>query len=302
MDSADKPQNVGVGINCKHILVFDGLFNAWNRMTIKAIYNDLAAGYDSADQFGAIHKSHHVALEQIARLDLAKRSHCKVLDLGVGDGAFLLRLKNQLPHAEFTGLDVSSEMLKRATDTLALTAIESSAADVMNYIPAHTQDIVLAHFINAYIPTHTLFNAAQHLMRSTGYFSMITTTYDSFPVAQKYLADCIAQGSLLSSVVGHYYKSIVKQTTVAASQSELVSAFSEHGFEIIEHLRIEIPIVLNNIEELAAFGIDGTWFLNSLSIRLLPRQFLINRLKRLFGKIFEFPYHDTHIIDVVLAR
>nr|WP_232002385.1 hypothetical protein [Legionella sainthelensi] len=39
---------------------------------------------------------------------------------------------------------------------------------------------------------------------------MITTTYDSFPVAQQCLAEFISTGSILSSVVGHYYKSIVK--------------------------------------------------------------------------------------------
>ncbi|MFZ4077254.1 MAG: class I SAM-dependent methyltransferase [Legionellaceae bacterium] len=271
-------------------------------MTSKAIYNDFAAGYAGADQFGAIRQSHDVAMQQLMALGLEARSTCKVLDLGVGDGAFLKRLSEHLPCAEFTGLDVSSEMLKRAQQTLPLTTIESSAADVMNFLPAHTQDLVLAHFINAYLPTHTLFSAAHELIRSTGYYSMITTTYDSFPVAQQYLANCIAEGTILSSVVGHYYKSIVKQTTVAASQAELLSAFSRHNFEIVAHQRIELPIVLNSIEELASFGIDGTWFLNSLSIRILPRQFLLNRLKRLFSKIFTFPYYDTHIIDVVLAR
>ncbi|MEX0914080.1 MAG: hypothetical protein WDZ57_03920 [Demequina sp.] len=50
------------------------------------------------------------------------------------------------------------------------------------------------------------------------------------------------------------------------------------------------------------FGIEGTWFLNSLSIRMLPKNFLLQRLKRLFSKIFTFPYEDTHIIDVVLAK
>ena len=78
--------------------------------------------------------------------------------------------------------------------------------------------------------------------------------------------------------------------------------FKQHQFEVIAHKRIEIPIILNNIDELALFGIDGTWFLNSISIRMLPKYFLIQRLKRLFSKIFTFPHHDTHIIDIVLAK
>ena len=271
-------------------------------MTTKAMFNDFALGYSCADQFGAISESHRIALEQFSALDLDTRSTCKVLDLGVGDGAFLKRLKIKLPHAEFTGVDVSSAMLKIAQETLPLTTIESSAEHILNYIPAQSQDLVLAHFINAYMPTSTLFTAARQLVRPSGYFSMITTTYDSFPLAQQYLADCIAKGTLLSSVVGHYYKSVVKQTPVAASKTELLSAFKAHHFEVVKHYRLEIPLVFDDIEALAAFGIDGTWFLNSLSIKLLPRQFLVNRMKRLFSKMFTFPYYDTHIIDVVLAR
>lgn len=271
-------------------------------MTLKAMYNQIADNYAPANQFGAISKSHLVAIEQMKRFHLGMKSQYKVLDLGVGNGAFLLELQRIMPEATFTGIDVSSEMLKKAKEALAMTTIETSAADADKFLPTHSQDLVLAHFINAYIPINVLFDEAKYLTRSNGHYSMITTTYDSFPNAQRQLAEFIAQDSLLSSVVGHYYKSIVKNTTVAANQEELLLAFKQHQFDIIAHERLEIPVVLNNVDELAHFGIEGTWFLNTLSIRMLPKKFLIDRLKKLFSKIFTFPYHDTHIIDVVLAR
>lgn len=271
-------------------------------MSLKAMYNQIAENYATANRFGAISESHHVAIEQMKKFYLGLKPNYKVLDLGVGDGAFLQKLQHVMPLAEFTGIDVSSEMLKKASDTLPLKGIECSAAEASRFLPAHSQDLVLAHFINAYIPISTLFDEAKFLTRANGHFSLITTTYDSFPVAQQQLAEFIAQDSLLSSVVGHYYKSIVKNTTVAANRDELTLAFKQNQFEIIAHQRLEIPITLNNIDELALFGIEGTWFLNTLSIRMLPKYFLIQRLKRLFNKIFTFPYHDTHIIDVVLAR
>lgn len=271
-------------------------------MSLKAMYNQIAENYATANRFGSISESHAIAIEQIIKSYLGIKPHYKVLDLGVGDGAFLKKLSAIMPQAEFTGIDVSQEMLKNASDALALKTIEASAADASKFLPVHSQDLVLAHFINAYIPINTLFDEAKLLTRSNGHFSMITTTYDSFPVAQKQLAEFIAQDSILSSVVGHYYKSIVKNTTVAASEDELMLAFKQHQFDIVEHKRLEIPITLNNIDELALFGIEGTWFLNTLSIRMLPKNFLIARLKRLFSRIFTFPYHDTHIIDVVLAK
>lgn len=267
------------------------------------MYNTIASQYDTADCFGSISDSHKCALEQIERSIIGYKPHFKILDLGVGDGAFLRKLKTEMPEADFTGIDVSGEMLKIARDGLSpFTAIETSAAEASHFIPAHSQDLVLAHFINAYIPTNILFNQAQTLARSNGHFSMITTTYESFPVAQQHLADFIAKGTILSNIVGHYYKAVVKNTPVAAGADDLLQAVLRHNFQVIEHKRLHIPITLNNIDELSLFGIEGAWFLNTLSIPVLPKNFLLQRIKRLFEKIFTFPYHDTHVIDVILAK
>lgn len=271
-------------------------------MPLKAMYDKYANTYDIADLFGAISKSHKIAINQINKNNLALKPGYKVLDFGVGNGVFLKHLQDLFPKAVFTGIDISSEMLKIASQRLELTTIEASAAQACQFLPHHSQDLVVAHFINAYIPIHTLFNQAKLLTKANGCFSLITTTYDSFPVAQKNLADFIAKESLLSRIVGHYYKSIVKNTTVASSEEELLQTFSKYDFKVIEHQRLHIPIVINDINELAQFGIDGTWFLNTLSIRILPKHFLIQRLKRLFNKMFTFPYKDTHVIDIVLAK
>ncbi|MGC1181699.1 class I SAM-dependent methyltransferase [Legionella sp.] len=271
-------------------------------MSLKAMYNEIAENYTTANRFGAISKSHQVAIAQMQKFYLGMKPHYKILDLGVGDGAFLQKLQKTMPQAEFTGIDVSSEMLRQAKKNLSLVTIECSAAQASKFLPPHSQNLILAHFINAYIPINVLFNEAKLLTRANGHFSMITTTYDSFPVAQQQLAEFISQDSILSSVVGHYYKSIVKNTSVAANNDELMRTFKQHRFEVIAHQRLEVPITIHTIDELTHFGIEGTWFLNTLSIRMLPKNFLIQRLKRLFSKIFTFPYHDTHIIDVVLAK
>jgi ubiquinone/menaquinone biosynthesis C-methylase UbiE len=271
-------------------------------MSLKAMYNNIANHYAIANRFGSISESHECAIAQIKRAHLGLRPKYKVLDLGVGNGTFLQRLQAEMPYADFTGIDISGEMLANAQKLFPLKTIEASATDASHYLPHHSQDLILAHFINAYLPIRTLFKQAKLLTRANGHFSLITTTYESFPVAQQQLADFIANDSILSSIVGHYYKAIVKNTTVAAGEEELLHSFEQSHFNIVEHQRLHIPIVLNDIDELARFGIEGTWFLNSLAIRMLPKNFLIQRLKRLFSRIFTFPYHDTHVIDVVLAK
>lgn len=271
-------------------------------MTLKSIYDDIAKQYGTADLFGSITQSHEIAIQQIQQSSLPENSSCQVLDFGVGNGAFLQKLQHLLPHAFFSGIDVSSQMLKIAQQKLPMKAIEASAVDASQYIDSRSQDLVLAHFINAYMPINQLFEQAALLTKDQGYFSFITTTYESFPKAQHYLAQFISKETLLSRIVGHYYKSVVKNTTVAANKTALFEAFKTHGFTIMAHQRIEIPITLKNINELAQFGIEGTWFLNTLSIRVLPKNFLIQRLKRIFDRIFEFPYQDSHVIDIILAK
>ena len=271
-------------------------------MSLKAMHNTIAGHYETANRFGAISQSHTYAIQQILHEYSVFKPHFKVLDLGVGDGAFLAKLREHMPESDFTGIDVSSEMLDLARSILPITTIETSATQASQYLPHHSQDLVLAHFVNAYIPIQKLFAQAKMLTKANGYFSIITTTYESFPHAQQQLAEFVAEESLLSRIVGHYYKGIIKNTTVATGHGELLEAIEAHNFEIVDYQRLKIPIRLENIEELAVFGIEGTWFLNSLSIKMLPKYFLIQRLTRLFSKIFTFPYEDTHIIDVVLAR
>lgn len=271
-------------------------------MSLKAMYNNTVSCCTTANRFGSISASHKCAIHQILKAHLGFKPQYKILDFGVGDCTFLKQLQEHLPHSKYTGIDISGEMLKNAKAMLPLTTIETSATEASHFLPHHSQDLVLAHFINAYIPIDKLFNQANLLTRANGHFSLITTTYDSFPNAQQQLAEFVSQESILSRIVGHYYKAIVKNTTVAAGESELMQAFTKHQFEIVDHQRLSIPITLNNIDELALFGLDGTWFLNSLAIRMLPKNFLIQRLKRLFSKIFTFPYKDYHVIDVVLAK
>lgn len=270
-------------------------------MTYKAIYNAIAKRYDIADQFGSISKSHDIAIQQIETVMKGHHLPVKVLDLGIGNGAFLHKLLPILKQAKLTGIDISPEMIKLAQQNLPIRCIEASATEASHYLPMHSQDLILAHFVNAYIPINTLFEQARLLTRTCGYFSIITTTYESFPEAQKMIAEFISEDSIVGRLVGHYYKNLVRNTTVASGKADLFNTLYNHGFNIVEHRRLKIPVRLDTINDLILFGIDGTWFLNTLSMRMLPKHFLIERLKRLFERIFTFPYEDTHVIDIVLA-
>ncbi|HAF87902.1 MAG: methyltransferase [Legionellaceae bacterium] len=270
-------------------------------MSLKAMYNT-PSPLVIADQFGSITTAQLAAVEQISQQRLGKRLGYKVLDFGVGNGLFLKKLQQCMPQADFTGIDISTRMLVEARKNLALTVIEGNATQASRYLPLCSQDLVLAHFINAYVSIPDLFKEARILTRPNGFFSFITTTYESFPLAQARLANFIAADSFIGTTIGHYYKAMIKNTTVVGGKHELVNMLAQQTFTIKKHRRLAIPITLNTPDELALFSLEGTWFLNSLPLRMLPKPFLLARLKKLFSKIFEFPYHDTHIIDIVLAQ
>jgi ubiquinone/menaquinone biosynthesis C-methylase UbiE len=266
-------------------------------------YDNIAKCYNLADRFGSISKSHEIAIQQILKHHIQlDKDIIRILDLGVGDGKFLQNLRTHFPNAEMYGFDVSKEMLKIAQENLDFHAIHASAANADRCLPLHLQDLVLAHFINAYVPMDKLFQQAQWMTKANGYFSFITSTYESFPQSQAQLANYVASDSILGNLVGHYYKSVVAKTTVASGREEIIQQMQHFGFHIVEEQRIVIPIEFKNINDMAEFGIDGTWFLNSIANSPIPKQFFIERLKRFFNKIFTFPYQDEHIIDILLVK
>jgi ubiquinone/menaquinone biosynthesis C-methylase UbiE len=272
-------------------------------LSLKKMYDTIASNYNTADMFGSISKSHAVALLQIKALleNMNDKPWC-VTDLGVGDGHFLSQLKGLINNAHMTGIDISKEMLLKAALRLPLTTIQAKANEASYYLPLHNQDLVLAHFINAYVPIDELLKTANYLTKSNGYFSFITTTYESFPASQKALADFIAKDTLIARLIGHYCKTVANNTTVASNLEELNLSFHRHDFNIVSHERIHVPIYLKSIHELIQFGIDGTWFLNAVSVKMLPKNFLISRLKKICPHIVTFPHQDTHIIDIILAK
>lgn len=273
-------------------------------MSLKPRYDNVADSYTTAsDHFGAISLSHECAIRQIVNAGFDFPPPYKILDLGVGNGAFLQKLQVHFPESHFTGIDISAEMLKLAQKALSsLVTIKASAADVSQFLPQNSQDLVLAHFLNAYVPSEQLFNQAYLLTSSNHYFSMITTTYDSFRSGQLQLDQFCSKKLLLNRIVNRYYKTVIQNTTVAQNEHELMQLFSDHQFDIVDHQRLTISITFDNIDDLFLFGIEGGWFLNGIPSTFLPKKFIRWIWRLVVCKIITFPYKDIHVIDVVLAR
>lgn len=184
---------------------------------IASYYDSMGESYSTADIFGSLSKSREVALKQVHESEFFTHPHqYRILDLGVGDGSFLKLMHQNIPQAELTGIDVSKEMLRVAKSQVNFHDIQCSAADADKHLPIHTQDLVIAHFISAYVPIQTLFHQAKLMTKAEGLFSFVTSTYESFPESQTQIAKFVAKDSLLGNLVGHYYKTILSKTPVAS--------------------------------------------------------------------------------------
>ncbi len=271
---------------------------------IASYYDNISKNYyNTADIFGVLSQSCHTAAQQALGSELLSHPHhLRILDLGVGDGTFLKLMHQNIPNAELTGIDVSKEMLKIAQLQVPFHSIQCSAADADKHLPIHSQDLIIAHFISAYVPVRILFQQAKTMSKANGYFSFVTSTYESFPESQTQIANFVAQDTLIGNLVGHYYKSILSRTPVASGMDEIHQLIEEFDFKLVHHQRIEIPIYFEDIEKLTEYAIHGGWFFNLLPETSFAKDFILERIKRFVARILKFPHRDTQVIDVLLLK
>ncbi len=119
----------------------------------------LSARYDALPyRHGAIPESHPARLGAIARLlgiAAAAPDHCRVLELGCGEGMNLLPLAERFPQSHFTGVDFSSGQIttaEAARQAAGLANVRLECADLRDYQPeAGGFDYVIAHGVYSWV-------------------------------------------------------------------------------------------------------------------------------------------------------
>ena len=120
----------------------------------------LRARYDAIPyRHGAIPHSHPARIGAIARLlgmNAAAPDRCRVLEIGCAEGMNLLPLAERLPHAQFTGVDVSTKQIATAEAARTACGIVNArflCADLREFEPeAGAFDYVIAHGVYSWVP------------------------------------------------------------------------------------------------------------------------------------------------------
>jgi SAM-dependent methyltransferase len=128
------------------------------RAVLIAVTDPLRARYDAIPyRHGAVPLSHPARIGAIARLfawPAAPPDHCRVLELGCGEGMNLLPLAERLPQSEFVGVDLSAAQIAVANEARAVCLIQNArfiCADLREFEP-ETFDYVIAHGVYSWVP------------------------------------------------------------------------------------------------------------------------------------------------------
>ncbi len=106
--------------------------------------------------FPATHPDHLGVIATLFGMAPAPPAHCRVLELGCGDGGNLIPMAYELPHSEFTGVDLASQPIRQGREDigrLGLRNIQLIEADLTDFVPANGPfDYIIAHGLYSWVP------------------------------------------------------------------------------------------------------------------------------------------------------
>jgi SAM-dependent methyltransferase len=218
-------------------------------LDIERLYDEnVAPTYDAGTDRGLYEGSRRLAFEQLAgfrgeRVD-------KILDLALGTGESLLGASEVFPKAKLFGIDLSKRMIEIARAKLGgdLTAFHGDALTVGQFIEKGSFDVVLVHFLLAYVDPEALLREAGAALRPGGLLSLVTSTNDSFANLQRLAAPW------LSGVT------IRQHARVPENEAVVRGLIERAGFTIVASTVNAQRLHFTAFEEIYTFGTESGFF------------------------------------------
>ncbi len=243
----------------------------------------VAATYDR-DVFGLLAGGRELALSQLTDLWPSSQAPL-VVDLGVGTGDGLLGVWRQAPQARLTGIDVSAQMLAEAESKVpAAVLVPDDARRVAAHVGAGRADLVLVHYLTTYVDVGDLLARVVEVLRPGGLLSLVSTTYEAFPVLAAAAAELVGEEGL-------------RRLNPAPESAEVLrSALAVAGLEVLRDDMFEAQVSFDSLAELVRWGRQSGFLTHVLDG--LPGA-ATARLPQLEPR---FPVVDRYRAVVLLAR
>jgi SAM-dependent methyltransferase len=265
---------------------------------IQRQYDEIIASHYDFDPKSIIGDALDRAVAQIERQEAAtrKRPLLRVLDLGVGTGRFLEKLRSYAgKRVEPFGVDISQKMIDIAC--LRIPDLVSAVDDASNLeaqFPGVAFDLLGTHFITGFVPIGVLAPKIARRLDRGGLWSFVGGTRAGFPALQRK-----ANSWFLRRLFGIQRLDVGEVVCNPADEAEVVAALEHNGFAVRACETFRPRVAFRNLKEFLEFGYYGGWltpFIESLRLHQAPPSL------RLVLNRFVFPVEDCHSIVIALAE
>lgn len=267
--------------------------------TIQRHYDEVIASHYDFDPQSVTGDSLDRAIAQIFLRQSydAGAGPLNVLDLGVGTGLFLEKLRANASRDILPfGLDISQKMTDIARKRIPdIVAEVDDAANLDDHFHTLSFNLICTHFITGFVPLRVLAPKILSKLESKGFWSFVGGTKAGFPQLQKSAASLPLKKWFFGGSKLHVDDLVCNP----AGQDEVVDTLLEHGFTICECETFSPDLHFDNFQEFMEFAYYGGWltpFVESLGLH--KANFLI----RMFLNNFCFPARDQHNIVIALAQ
>lgn len=272
-------------------------------MTLSNIYNELITYAQDPTSREIITTTHTLALKQLNDHTSLLQSVAKAIDLGMGDARFLKLLHTANQKLNLYGNDFSSKMVEDAVQRVpGLTAINASVADILDHVRDQDFDLVIAHFVAAYLGLESIFNKAHELLKPNGKLSLITSISESFPKSQALRAEKLRKSpSKIKKLLDTVVKKVLEDTNTPLNYSEIKEAADNANLTILKHEQCTVHVKMDTPKELYHFVVHASWGANILNTKFMPRSAALKLVEQAISYI-DFPFEDDFIAEVVLLE
>ena len=271
-------------------------------MTTAAIhhaYNDVVARHYDRDPQGVIGRSLEYAIEQLSDQGFLSGSAGeprRILDLGMGTGLFLGKLKAKggdeiVPF----GLDLAQNMVENARRRIPdLTAVVGDAAAFDTSFPGQQFDCICTHFMTGYVPMKVLAPKIASQLKPGGLWSLVGGTKKAYPALQ-----AKAKSPLLRWLSGAGSRRVADEVLNPDDLEDVIATMRAHGLEPCAGETFTPRLDFPDFDRFMEFAYHGGWLtplIESLGLHKAgaAKRWLLNRLV--------FPLTETHNIVIALGR
>lgn len=263
----------------------------------RRVHDAVAAGYNSGSGIIA-EKNRQVATYLAQRLG-QRTGPLAVADLGVGDGAMLAQLAALGWPMTMTGLDISPAMLRLAAARVPLTTVHAPAQRAREVLPAGAFDLLLAHFILAYVDRRTLLEQARELLAPGGVLSLVSTTEEGgSPFYEGLERHFRSARHPLKRALAWVCDRALAQSHVPVCFADLEADIAAAGLVILRRETMREHITFDSAAAAYRFGIEEGWAANFLAMPLVPVR-AAQAFARWGTRQADYPFSFTHVIEIL---